>query len=74
MGKTFKDEPKIADTSRDLYQLMLINGATKANVHKDRKREKNKKMCRNWHRAKGFYLQMEREEKKNNDRYKGWEP
>ena len=46
MGKTFKDKREYVDTSRDLYQLMLINGATKANVHKDRKREHNKKKCR----------------------------
>lgn len=46
MGKTFKDKREYVDTSRDLYQLMLINGATKANVHKDRKREKNKNSCR----------------------------
>jgi hypothetical protein len=74
MGKTFKDKPKIADTSRDLYQLMLINGATKANVHKDRKREKNKNKCRNWHYARGMFLKAEREEKKNDNRYNGWEP
>jgi hypothetical protein len=46
MGKTFKDKREYVDTSRDLYQLMLINGATKANVHKDRKRENNKNSCR----------------------------
>ena len=46
MGKTYKDKREYWDTSRDLYQLMLINGATKANVHKDRKREKNKNSCR----------------------------
>jgi len=46
MGKTYKDKREYVDTSRDLYQLMLINGATKANVHKDRKRESNKKKCR----------------------------
>lgn len=48
MGKTFKDKREFQDTSRDVYQLMLINGATKANVQKDRKREKNKNSSREW--------------------------
>ena len=47
MGKTFKDKRE-HDTTRDLYQLMIIGGATKANVHKDVKREKNKKGSREW--------------------------
>lgn len=46
MGKTYKDKREYVDTSRDVFQLMIINGATKANVHKDRKREHNKKKCR----------------------------
>jgi hypothetical protein len=46
MGKTYKDKREFWDTSRDIYQLMLIQGVTKANVHKDRKRESNKKKCR----------------------------
>lgn len=48
MGKTFKDKREYVDTSRDVFQLMIINGATKASVHKDRKREKNKNASREW--------------------------
>lgn len=48
MGKTFKDKREFQDTSRDLYQLMIIGGATKASVHRDVKREKNKNGSREW--------------------------
>lgn len=48
MGKTFKDKREFVDTTRDLYQLMIIGGATKASVHRDRKREKNKNGSREW--------------------------
>ena len=47
MGKTYKDKRE-HDMSRDLYQLMLINGATKAGIHKDVKREKNRNGSREW--------------------------
>jgi len=32
--------------TRDHLMVELINGATKAGVHKDKRREKNKKTCR----------------------------
>ena len=32
--------------SRDWLLLKLIKGATKANIQKDKKKEKNKKECR----------------------------
>ena len=48
MGKTYKDKGDYWDTSRDVYQLMLIQGVTKSGVHKDVKREKNKKGSREW--------------------------
>lgn len=41
MGK--KKKPR---TGRDYLMVALINGATKSGVHKDRKKEKNKKACR----------------------------
>lgn len=31
---------------RDTYMMALINGATKAAVHKDHKKEQNRKACR----------------------------
>ena len=32
--------------TRDYFMLQIINGATKAGVHKDKRKEKNKKECR----------------------------
>jgi hypothetical protein len=61
MGKTYKDKREFWDTSRDIYQLMLIQGVTKANVHKDRKREKNVDRCREkskeWNDVKSMFGQ-----------------
>ena len=34
--------------SRDLQMVRLINGATKANIRTDRKKDANRKACRNW--------------------------
>lgn len=33
---------------RDYNMLLLIKGATKAAVHVDRRKERNKRECRNW--------------------------
>lgn len=33
-------------TSRDYLLVQIINGATKAGTHKDKKKDKNKKDCR----------------------------
>lgn len=34
--------------TRDYNMLLIISGATKAAVHVDRKKEKNRKECRKW--------------------------
>lgn len=33
---------------RDYNMLLIIAGATKAAVHVDRRKERNKRECRNW--------------------------
>ena len=37
--------PNLLDT-RDPLMIQIINGVTKAGVHKDRKKEANRKACR----------------------------
>jgi hypothetical protein len=37
--------PNLLDT-RDPLMVQIINGVTKAGVHKDRKKEANRKACR----------------------------
>jgi hypothetical protein len=37
--------PNLLDT-RDPLMVQIINGVTKASVHKDRKKEANRKACR----------------------------
>lgn len=49
MSKPNKKEPI---RTRDYNMVSIINGATKSGVHKDRKKEQNRKACRgnrrNW--------------------------
>jgi hypothetical protein len=39
-------DPNLLDT-RDPLMVHIINGVTKAGIHKDRKKEANRKACRN---------------------------
>lgn len=34
--------------TRDYNMLLIIAGATKAGIHVDKRKERNKKACRNW--------------------------
>lgn len=38
--------------TRDPLMVRLINGATKSGVHKDRKKERSRRSCRDWKKEK----------------------
>jgi hypothetical protein len=47
-----KNKKEKVYTGRDTLILALINGATKAGVEKDQKKEKDKRRCRDWKKEK----------------------
>jgi hypothetical protein len=49
-GKAVKLDPNAVKT-RDYFMLALIQGATKAGVQKDRRKEADRKACRGRHRG-----------------------
>ena len=54
MQSTQKNESTIDPNiipSRDYNMLLIINGATKSAIHTDRRKEQNKKACRNWRKG-----------------------